>query len=55
MKKMDLSDRLLILGCASVVTGVALLSIPAALIAAGIALIAFGVLVGKKEADAIIE
>jgi hypothetical protein len=46
MKNLD--DILLIAGCAFVVAGVALWSIPAALIVLGLSLIGFAFLVGKK-------
>lgn len=44
-------DVLLFLGCACIVAGVAMWSIPAAFIVAGLALIGFGLLIGKKMAD----
>lgn len=47
-----LDDVCLLAGCACIVIGVAMLSVPAAWIVGGVELIAFGLLIGRKMAHA---
>lgn len=42
-------DLLLLIGCACIVTGVAMLSVPAALVVSGVLLIGLAVIVGKID------